>query len=303
MSARVLVLLLLPACAACQLIDPESGLTDNEGTGARDASHMDASAGDVSSGDARAGDAVCANTGASFCDDFERDAAIPPGDTFWHSVVCDPVASLGVSQGSLKIGYPANDGGTYDSCYLLSNTTQTINQFQLDFDLTVDQTSVTDANKATVVVVAFVLLTLPMANDAGIGNENFQLLIDGYGGGQLLALPYYPNATLSPMPGNQFPAYHLGAIYPSDGIVWIPANTKCHIEVRVDTTAPSGTATAACGGGAPVALTAKDEMPPRGISAPAALSVGYSHSAGDPPVPEWSLDYENLVFQWTATPP
>src|SRR5208282_4957496 len=118
MRLRLSFLALAPACVACQLVDPGSALTSGV-------------ASDASGG----ADAGCADTANSFCDDFERDVAIPAGDTLWSKVACDPGASLGVSQGSLNVTYPANNGQSFDECNLDSSpTSSSIDHFDLDFD-------------------------------------------------------------------------------------------------------------------------------------------------------------------------
>src|SRR5579859_5772063 len=95
------------ACASCQLVDPESGLS---GGGGSDGGNPDAIA-----------DGACEKS--AYCDDFGRDVAIPAGDPVWSTVLCDPGASLAVSGGFLRVAYPANDGQAVASCYLLTNPT------------------------------------------------------------------------------------------------------------------------------------------------------------------------------------
>src|ERR1700729_4401150 len=107
MNFRLLWLGILPVTVGCQLLDPESGLlAGTKGLG------------DASLGEGGVGDAACG--AATFCDDFNRDAAIPPGDSVWSNVSCDPGATLGLEQGTLAITYPPNDGTKYSTCFLVS---------------------------------------------------------------------------------------------------------------------------------------------------------------------------------------
>jgi hypothetical protein len=278
MRLRLSFLALAPACAACQLIDPGSALTSG-----------------VASDAGGGADAGCGAN--SFCDDFQRDVAIPSGDTLWSKVACDPGASLGVSQGSLNVTYPANGGQSFETCFLDSSPTSvSVGHFDLDFDLQYGTSS--DVDPKTYISVAQVLVSLGSTPNAlGIENISFQLLIDPSGEGQLLAIPYYPNANQSPMKGQNYPPFELGSLYLPNG-PWLEPNTDCHISVSVDTTVPSGTASATCSG-APTALGPGGTGIPAGISAPASLSLGYGYPAEGTPVPGWQLTYRRLVFEWS----
>jgi hypothetical protein len=284
MGSRALLLALAPVCLACQLVDPSSGLP----SGVSDSR---------SGTDSGARDGSCGAN--AFCDDFDRSVAIPAGSAVWLKVVCDESASLGVAPSSLEVTYPMNDGSAYSQCYLASASTPAIDQFQLDFDLTF-HTSPSGTDLEAYAVLAFVDLTLPEANARGIDGLNFQLLVDAKGEAQLLAVFHYPNASLSPIVGNNYPSFALAARYAPMG-AWLAPGAACHVSVSVDSTVPSGTATATCGG-TPVSMLVASTHPPPGIAAPAALALGYSHSQNNAVFPMWSLDYRNLVLRWTPSP-
>ena len=306
-----------PAYLACQLVDPPSDL-DGDGDGGLplidgatvDGAHPvdatsdvtvanadasgDAARADSSpdSGDAGATDAAsfCQGVDAWVCDGFDVDGPINSTTvTHVEGSACDAIGSIGVAGGRLTVDHETNNGTGYANCALLTEESASVTSFTLDFDyayqLKGDYTDA-QANQYAIVGTVLVQYDPDEANDAGIDNISFQLLMTADGHAQFIAVPHYPKT-------NDFPTYQLCNFYDA---AWMPQGTSCHITLTANTLKMTGTATATCGATV-TAMMPENDDPPAGISAPATVNLGYTQNQGNGAWAEWSLSYDNLVFQ------
>ena len=279
-----------PAYLACQLVDPASDLDEigDAGTSPSDGTVRDVtSEADV----AAVPDATpfCLGVDATLCDGFDQDGpvdAAPAQDIF--GTPCD-TGSISVVAGQLSVDHPANDGSAYSRCVLQSEPTGTLRSFTLDFDFRYQLLGdPPDAETTPFSIVAAVTQNLSSANDAGIMSIDYQLLLNGQGDSQFIALPYYP-----PPSKLAFTQTHqLVALYP----LKLPQATSCHLSLAADLVNVTGTATAVCGGQTLVYTTPSPD-PPAGLSVPATLSLGYIQTGGKDPLSEWSIQYDNALFR------
>ena len=308
-----------PTYLACQLVDPPSDL-DGQGDGngdsgsplvdsaAVDGAHPvdatsdvtvadasgDAAAGDGSpgSGDAGAVDAAsfCDGVDAWVCDGFDVNGALDlvtvPNVS---GASCDGIGTIDVAGGRLTVDHQTNNGTGYSNCALVTVASANVTGFALDFDyayqLKGDYTD-TQANQYAIVSTVIVQYDPDDANDAGIDNISFQVLMNGEGSAQFIAVAHYPRT-------NDFPTYQLCNLYDKP---WMAQGTSCHIALTANTFKLTGTATATCGTTV-TALTAENDDPPPGISAPAMVNLGYTQNAGSSEWAEWQLTYDNLLFR------
>jgi hypothetical protein len=311
------LILLGPTYLACQLVDPASDLdgdgddagklpvdaslrdVTSEADGAFEATVADAgNDGDADSpqtdaaadADADAGipDATpfCLGVDATLCDGFDQDGpvnAAPAQDI--AGVTCD-TGTISVIDGQLSVDHPANSGSNYSVCYLQSDPTGNIRSFTLDFDFRYQLLGDPPQGETTLFsIVSSVKQNLTSANDAGIMAIDYQLLLDGQGDSQFIALPYYPQ-------GSRYVTYLLANVA-SPGI---PQMTSCHFSLTANLINIAGTAKAICGGQTIVYSTAS-QGPPPGIAAPAILSLGYSQTGGEDALAQWSIQYDNALFR------
>ncbi len=119
-------------------------------------------------------------------------------------------------------------------------------------------------------------------------------MISGFGDGQLTIVYHYPDASKSPMVGNNFPAYDIADSYATPSPRWLTFGAPCHVTLAIDPAAPSSVTTIACGGAARTLATKATAAPP-GITGPLRMSLGYS--AVDSAVAGGTFIYDNLVIR------
>ncbi len=284
--SRGVLLLLVAGSSACILfgVDDLTGGGDaGVSDGATDAFATDApvdAAPSDSSTDAGAAPFSCESIDATFCDDFNRDAAIVPGAP-WNTTVRNAGCTLTVD-GTLVSTFDAS--ATVQSCLLISNLTSNASHFTLDFDMSF----VTDSSSSAAIIVAEVTVNAADAQSAAL-YESFQLLVVGNGASKVSVQEYYPDAASSPLPGNQDPRFPLATASP-----FAQASPACHITLDVDALTPAAKATATCGK-AVSTTTSVTNTAPAGFAGPAKVSLGFVNP--DVPAPPWSINYDNMVFR------
>jgi hypothetical protein len=230
----------------------------------------------------------CATLNATICDDFARTVLIPTGDKRWTAAPCDTGmgASIAANFG-LDVHYPAAPSDmSMSACYLqslqtnqLANPLATVSSYTIDFDVVVQTAAVSGVG----VIIAEASM-VPPPPDSATDVQIVQLVVDGLGQAQVNVLyareGYQTHTALSMTSPN----------------VWLTSGTNCHVTMTVDTTVPTLTASAACGGGSPVSLPLVNNPtapPAPGFVGPATVQVGYQSQS---PPQQWSLVYGNYVF-------
>lgn len=292
--SRVAVVLLAAAGPACILFGvddltgggptPDSGTSDDAIV---DTSTIDAAITDSTSPIDAGIDSGpvfdCKSIDATFCDGFDRDAAITLGAP-WTSISTRAGCTLGVN-GELATAFDASTG--LQNCYLVSNPIAAKNsQFTLDFDVTY----ATDTSNAAYILLAQVAVALPSPNDAGLEIETFQLLLNGSGSGRAGLSDYFPDAAQSPQPGNSFIGYTLGNATP-----FAHPSPACHITWHVDSFTPSASTTSNCDGVVSTTINSVGSKPVHGFLGTATLYFGFANPGVT--APAWSVDYDNMVFR------
>jgi hypothetical protein len=104
---------------------------------------------------------------------------------------------------------------------------------------------------------------------------------------------FYPDVSKSPSPGNPYAGYTLA----KTSLPLIDKSIPRHVAIAVDMVTPSGTAVARCGGRETSTVPSSGLTIPRGIVAPATVTLGYQFVTSGVSAPPWSLSYDNMLFR------
>jgi hypothetical protein len=277
---------LLVMAPACQLVDPRSNLTGGAADGA---APLDGATGD--GGDAGID---CPSLGAALCDDFDRALPIPAGDPRWDHADCN-VGALSLVDGALRTQYPASSGAQQVQCVLVAKGSralvpglQSVAHISVEVDVNVAATGPSGG-----AVIAEWVIAADSPDATGLDQEILQLLVDGEGKGQLLAIFHNVNN-----PG-AYPSFELATTV--DGPSPFPLltlDTTCHLSFAIDPLTPSGTLTATCGGVVVHAKPGDTSRAPKGIGGNVYFDLGFRNTI-NAKMPAHTVTYDNLVLRMT----